>query len=78
MTVYLVQRRHWQFNDHVYVLEDASPLRAFESPEDAERFRLECESTERVDDDRWLLGEEGPKAATDYPLFEVVAAELEP
>ena len=78
MTIYLVQRRHWQFNDHIYVLEDASPVRAFESASDAEIFRLGCEDNERSDDGRWFLGEEGPKPAVDYPLFEVVAAELEP
>lgn len=92
MTVYLVQKRHWQFDDDYYVLEDCSPIRAFESRDDAEAFRLEREAEEvrqwqawEVETRErygkplgWFQGEEGVKPPYEYPFFEVVVAELEP
>jgi hypothetical protein len=88
MTVYIVQKRHWQFNDDYYILEDSSPVRAFESSDDAEAFRLQCDEAEyahwkeleekyaRSTD--WFKGEEGIIPPFEYPFFEVVVAELEP
>jgi hypothetical protein len=81
MTVYIVQKRHWQFNDHIFVLVDASPVRAFESPDDAEVYRQECEETERSywsGIDGWFQSEKGKLPSEEDPLFEVIACELEP
>ena len=87
MTVYIVQKRHWYYNDY-YVLEDSSPVQAFESREDAEAFRQQCEEAEWKEwqdleeiwgkPTDWFQGEEGVKAPGEYALFEIVAAELVP
>jgi hypothetical protein len=79
MKVYLVQKRYWQFDDQYFVLEDSIPLKAFESREDAEAFRLLQELNEQQE---WeanyalFLGEEGPREHREYPLLEVIETEL--
>ncbi|WP_309714368.1 hypothetical protein [Armatimonas sp.] len=88
MIVYIVQKRHWQFNDDYYILEDSSPIRGFESGDDAESYRLQCEEVEHnrwkkmeetyAKSTDWFKGEEGVKAPFEYPFFEVIVAELEP
>jgi hypothetical protein len=81
MKVYIVQKRHWEYDDQYMVLEDTIPVKAFESKQDAEAFRALQELSERED---WLLektlflGEDGPRPASEYPLFEVVETELVP
>ncbi|MBB6048914.1 hypothetical protein [Armatimonas rosea] len=47
MRVYLVQRRHWEFNDDYYGVTQKEPLKAFQSAEDAGFYRDQCEHTER-------------------------------
>ena len=80
MTVYIVQKRYWHFNDDIYRLDDCYPVKAFESREDAEIY---CEERhqealrEWEPQTAWMLTEEGPAPVTGVDMFEVVEMEID-
>jgi hypothetical protein len=79
MKVYIVQKRHWEYDDQFMVLEDSIPVKAFESKQDAEAFRVLQEFTGREDwllEETLFLGEDGVLPISEYPLFEIVEAEF--
>ena len=43
MTVYIVQKLHWEYNDTFYIHIDDEPLKAFVSRQDAEEYRRTLE-----------------------------------
>lgn len=90
MTVYIVQKLHWEYQDFFYVLSDDEPLKAFESRDDAEAYRNSLEramiTSPRFSAVSYLFkgedeGEQlylGPDGRTDWPdYFEVVQVEVE-
>lgn len=82
MTVYIVQELHWEWNDEAFVLERDTPLKAFESLQDAEAFRdtLEMEARQSwkiyARDSKEYFGENGHVESVDA-FYEVIAMELE-
>jgi hypothetical protein len=43
MTVYIVQRLHWEYDDVFFILEAEQPVKAFVKRESAEAYRKELE-----------------------------------
>jgi hypothetical protein len=43
MTVYIVQRLHWEYDDVFFILESEQPVKAFVKRESAEAYRKALE-----------------------------------
>jgi hypothetical protein len=71
MKVFIVQKRHWHYNDDYYVLDDCYPVQAFESRNDAERL-CQQRNTESRWEEGWMLTETGAQDSR----YEVVEAEV--
>lgn len=78
MKVYIVQERHWQFNDDYYLLDDCYPIKAFESREDAEQFcqQKNKETPWSGNDSDWMLTENGAEYPQSMDWYEIVEAEV--
>lgn len=78
MTVYLVQKRYWHFNDDYYLLDDCYPVKAFESQEDAEQFcqQKSKETNGYGGENTWMLTEDGGLEPDEVAMYEVVEAEI--
>ncbi|MBB6048911.1 hypothetical protein [Armatimonas rosea] len=82
MTVYIVQKLDWKWNDEAFVLRDDTPVKAFASRRDAETLCEELESTARREWKTWhetntYIGEQGRGESVET-FYEVIAMELEP
>jgi hypothetical protein len=44
MTVYIVQKLHWEYDDVFYILEGEHPVKAFVKKESAEAYRAKLEA----------------------------------
>jgi len=82
MTVYIVQRLDWRWNDEAFVLRYDDPVKAFTSRRDAEALCEKLESQARAEwsgyrktDD--YIGEHGRGNKVEK-FYEVIAMELEP
>jgi hypothetical protein len=87
MTVYIVRRLHWEYQDHFFGLDDESPVKAFVSRRDAERYAEERDRDERVEWEKYgaVIAKQSRvgdqvlfERVCDQILFEVVEVELEP
>ena len=84
MTVYIVQKLHWEWNDEAFVLDNDTPIKAFESRDDAEVFCRKCEAEAREEwresesgRDETYIGEHGVGTCVEA-FYEVVEMGLEP
>jgi hypothetical protein len=82
MTIYIVQKLHWKWNDEAFVLRDDMPVKAFASRRDAEKLCKELEATARQEWKTWhkintYIGERG-RGEEVGQFYEVIAMELEP
>lgn len=86
MTVYIIQKLDWKWNDEAFVLRDDTPVKAFASHHDAEKLCEELEATARREWEIHLynhkkqpwVGEQGMVFETRQAHYEVVALEMEP
>lgn len=79
MTVYIVQKLDWKYDDAFHCLSDDEPVKAFAKKHDAEVYchRLEKEARENWHGrDGFCIGENGDCDEPDA-FFEIVALELE-
>ncbi|MBB6048913.1 hypothetical protein [Armatimonas rosea] len=79
MTVYIVQKLDWKYDDAFYCLYDDEPVKAFAKKHDAEVYQplLEKEARESWQGQgRYCIGENGDCDEPDA-FFEIVALELE-
>ena len=86
MVVFVVQRLDWKWNDECFLLCNDAPIKAFESPDDAEAFRQKQERLARRawnQDEKsrrdWrpdnCIGDQGFGSEPDR-FYEIVALEL--
>lgn len=81
MTVYIVQKLDWKWNDEAFLLRDDTPVKAFTSRQDAEALCIKLESQARAEwsgrrEDDDYIGEQGRGDKVEK-FFEVIAMELE-
>jgi hypothetical protein len=82
MTVYIVQRLHWEYDDMFYLLDSEQPVKAFVKRESAEAYRQKLESETRKNwkqrygiDHRDFVSEQGIEHIP-QTLYEVVPIEI--
>ena len=78
MTVYIVQKLDWKYDDAFYCLSDDEPVKAFVKKRDAEAYHLMLEKEAREGwqgRGRLCIGENGDCDEPDA-FFEIVALEL--
>jgi hypothetical protein len=80
MTVYIVQRLHWEYDDVFYLLDSEQPVKAFVKKESAEAYRqaLEAEAKENwsAGYHREFITERGPEEIPEV-IYEVVPIEID-
>ena len=83
MTVYIVQKLRWEWNDEAFVLNNDTPIKAFESREDAETYcqRYEAEAREKWRGygngrDDTYIGDQGVGTCVEA-FYEVLEMEIE-
>jgi hypothetical protein len=85
MTVYIVQKLNWEWNDEAFVLSNDTPIKAFESRADAEALcalrneaaRDECSKHPWTYEKRPWIGEDGMTFDV-KDFYEVITMELTP
>jgi hypothetical protein len=78
MTVYLVQKLNWEYNDVFYEIFDHFPMRAFADQRDAEVYRQKLEVVER---ERWEKHDARTRQGEpvmNQKFYQVIAMEYEP
>ena len=80
MTVYIVQKLDWKYDDAFYCLSDDGPVKAFAKKRDAEVYRQTLEQKARREWQNRGRPHYGEDGYSDEPtaFFEVVPLELEP
>lgn len=82
MTVYLIQKLDWRWNDEAFVLREDTPVKAFASRRDAEALCTAMEAQVRAEwrgyrENDTYIGENGRGNEVER-FYEVIALELEP
>jgi hypothetical protein len=88
MTVYIVQKLHWEYQDCFYGVETDSPVKAFMSAHDAEEYRKRLEHVAQLHwekHDAESQGNHWSEARTpegnlvrEQPFYQVIEVECEP